>query len=138
MRPESVHRRSDGKRVFTKMHICKFRGRNNAIKSKVLLCLYREWSISADSDGLALPQLLKLIGCSGRDSLRVLLRHYCQWEYIKRVPKVYAGSLCFGYRIDVRGRKFIERRLPESKRLQFIEEMKAARVKQNNDSENKF
>ena len=125
-RPQYVHVIDTGKVVMTRESHPSWRGKHNAVKSKVLLQLYSVWS-KGDNDGLCLSELAALTGTAAT-SLKTLLPRWTQWHYTRRKAKVFNKRPVFSYLIDARGRRFVELRLPPEKRAQFITEIKAARL----------
>jgi hypothetical protein len=115
----------NGHKVITKQSHSSFRGRHNAVKGKILLMLYSRWQ-ERDSDGLCNVELAKLTGESTL-SLKTLLPKWLKWQYVKRGAKVFNDHPVFAYRIDSRGRKFIEQRMPVHKREELINEIKNVR-----------
>jgi hypothetical protein len=125
-RPEFVHIIDTGQVVLTRESHPSWRGRHNQVKSKILLQLYSVWS-KGDDTGLCLAELVKLTGTSPT-SLHTLLPRWTRWHYIRRKAKIFNNKPVFSYLIDMRGRRFIELRLPQGKREQFIAEIKISRI----------
>jgi len=126
-RPQYVHVIDTGKVVMTRESHPSWRGKHNSVKSKVLLQLYSVWA-KGDADGLCLAELAALTGTIA-SSLKTLLPRWTQWHYTRRKAKIHNNKPVFSYLIDARGRRFVELRIPESKREQFVAEIKLSRVK---------
>jgi hypothetical protein len=125
-RPGRVHRLSDGKLVSTFESHPSWHGIHNAVKGKVLLQLYSIWS-HGDNDGMCLKEIVQSTGTNA-NSLRVLLPKWLKWRYVRRTAKVYNDRAVFSYVIDTRGRRFVEIRMPQSKREELISQIKQSRT----------
>jgi hypothetical protein len=116
----------EGKRVWTRESHPSWRGLHNSVKAKILLQLYSEWEHCNDK-GLCLSELVKLTGTKAM-SLQVLLPKWTRWHYVRRKAKIHDNKPVFSYTIAKRGFKFVEIRLPNGKREQFVAEIKLSRL----------
>ena len=127
-RPPYVYT-DDGKVVITRESHPSWRGLHNSTKSKILLQLYAAWS-RGNIEGLCLSELVTLTGTSPL-SLQTLLPRWVRWEYTKVGAKLYHDRAVKCYKIAPRGRRFVELRIPPSKREEFIAQIRLSRIRKN-------
>lgn len=96
------------------MVVATFGGKHNIVKSCAFLVL------EAYHGGLLLSELATFTGCDYK-SLSVLVGRWCRWHYISRQET----SRGYRYRLRVRGKRFIEDRLPLPLRNQIVSALNA-------------
>ncbi len=94
------------------VHIATFRGRHNIVKSRVFLVLGEHPS------GISIRSIVEESDAN-YDSLRTMLPRWVRWRYVLRRQVIRHGRKVFAYRLAVRGRRFIQTRIPSDIRSQL-------------------
>ena len=131
-RPIKVRERGTGRLVYTKQHVISWHGKHDVTKAKVLMVLYACWQKRTHLEGLCIGDLTAQPSTTAGVSPSTLnseLPDWIRWNYVSRKTKEYHGKPVFSYFIDNRGRKFVERRIPPAKLVQFKAEILEARAK---------
>lgn len=114
----------DGRLIIPEEHIADFTGKNNSCKSKVLIYLLHK-----KGSYLSALQLHRAIGVSYA-YLRQRLSFWYNIRYINRKVRAPAkGSPSWAYCIAERGEHFVNARIPQDKKNQYIGEINAFNAK---------
>lgn len=109
----------DGRHITPMPHVATFNGRHNANKTKTLIILnhFNKQSLTAKEIHYysGVPLLY----------LRQRLTFWYRIRYVDRQLAERAGRPCWSYRIDERGTKFLNNRVPHDKLDLYIGEINA-------------